>query len=271
MFITENNGSITVSDFGKINLSSTLNCGQCFRWSENNGVWSGVAFGRFTRVRQNGDTLVFVNTPKSDVENIWIHYFDLDRDYNKIISEISKDPIVRNAVEKYGVIRILNQDPSEAFVSFIISACNNIPRIKKIVNTMCESFGEKIDGGFTFPSPEKLASLSADDLAVLHAGYRVPYIMDAAKTVAENNGYFERLSIMSTDDARRELMKIKGVGRKVADCTLLFSMGRHDVFPVDRHIKEAVKKHYPNGLPECFNIDMGLSQQYVFINDLPNV
>ncbi len=271
MFITENNGNTSVSDFGKINLSSTLNCGQCFRWSENDGVWSGVAFGRFARIYQDGDTLVFINTPKSDVENIWIRYFDLKRDYGKIISGISSDPIVGNAVEKYGVIRILNQEPFEALVSFIISACNNIPRIKKIVNTLCESFGEKIDGGFAFPSPENLSMPSADDLAVLHAGYRVPYIMDCAKTVAENPGYFENIYSLPADDARKELMKIKGVGRKVADCTLLFSLGRHDVFPVDRHIKEAVKTHYPNGLPECFNIDMGLSQQYVFINDLPNV
>jgi len=264
--ITEKSGYTEVSGFGDINLALTLDCGQAFRWRESDGLWRSVAYGKSVCVKQEGESLFFYGSGEMDVKDIWIKYFDLERDYAGVLKSFSLDDRVKSAIAENGTVRILNQEPWEALCSFIISQCNNIPRIKGIINTLCESFGEKLeDGSFTFPSAENISSKTEDDLAVLRAGYRAPYILAAARAVASGELDLTGLVSSPLEDARKGLMSIRGVGRKVADCTLLFSMGFSEVFPVDRHIDRAMKEIYPDGLPACFDPFPGLAQQYIFI------
>ncbi|MBQ7638752.1 MAG: DNA-3-methyladenine glycosylase 2 family protein [Clostridia bacterium] len=267
MKITEKNDYTEVSGFGEMNLSLTLDCGQAFRWKEENGLWRGTAYGRSVAVESKNGALRFYGSSPEEVQKIWVRYFDLERDYESVVKSFALDERVRTAMERSGTVRILNQEPWEALCSFIISQCNNIPRIKGIINTLCLSFGTQLPGGsFTFPGPEKLARCEAEELDVLRAGYRAPYIIAAARAVASGRLDLEALSKGPLDDARKGLMEIRGVGRKVADCTLLFSMGFSEVFPVDRHIKRAMDEIYPGGLPSCFDPFPGLAQQYIFIS-----
>lgn len=267
MKITEKSGEILVSDFGGINLRETLFCGQAFRWKETeDGVFYGITRGREALVTQkNEDSLCFSGSTREDVEQIWIPYFDLERDYPAVLSKITRDSVVASAVNKTGTLRILNQEPWECLCSFIISACNNIPRISKIVATLCENFGEKTARGYAFPSAQTVAFLSETDLSVLHAGYRVPYILDAAQKVASGEISLAEIAEMPVEKAEKTLMTVNGVGKKVADCTMLYSLGFFDTYPVDRHIARANAEFFPDGLPSCFDGAKGLAQQYLFI------
>lgn len=254
-----------MSDFGRINLPLTLDCGQAFRWKDaGDGKFLGISKGHETLISSDGDIITFHNTPIEDVECIWTDYFDTAADYPSILTKLSADEKVCSAIKDYGIIRILNQEPWETLCSFIISACNNIPRIKGIVERLCEAYGEKTEHSYSFPSAEFLASKTADDLAFLRAGYRAPYIIDAARKVASGEIDLEKIRTMDELSAEKELMKISGVGKKVADCTMLFSLGFRDTYPIDRHIARANAELYPDGLPECFNGNKGLAQQYIF-------
>ncbi len=265
MNIIQHKTYVEVSDFGQINLDLTLDCGQAFRWeSLPDNSFFGIAAAKETRVKKEDNSLLFFNTPIEDVKSFWVNYFDLNSDYALILERLCKDEKISLAHSMYGTIRLLNQDPFETLCSFIISACNNIPRIKGIVKTLCESFGEKTENGFSFPSASVLASLSEKDLSVIRAGYRVPYILDAAKKVQSGEIDFDKIRSLSEDEARKELMKINGVGKKVADCTLLFSLGFKNCYPVDRHIARAETLLYPDGLPTFFSGNKGLAQQYIF-------
>lgn len=262
--IKRNNGT-EIADFGEINLPLTLDCGQAFRWeAENEDTFSGVAYEKQVRVKRTKDGILFLDTCEDEVKEIWIKYFDLDTDHKKILTKLCEDPIIKKAYEKFGSIHILNQEPWEALCSFIISSCNNIPRIKGIIKRLSEKLGEPAGDSFSFPSAKALAVKSEEDLAFLRAGYRAPYILDAARKVAEGEIDFEKIRLMSEEEAGKELMKIRGVGKKVADCTMLFSLGFTDVYPVDRHILRATSEYYPEGLPRCFSPYSGLAQQYIF-------
>ena len=265
MNITQHKSHIEVSDFGQINLELTLDCGQAFRWEPlPDGSFYGIADSRETRVKKEEDALLFFGTSEEDVRDFWVNYFDLTDDYDEILSRLCRDEKISLAHSMYGTIRLLNQPPFETLCSFIISACNNIPRIKSIIKTLCESFGEKCENGYSFPSACMMASLNEDDLSVIRAGYRVPYLLDAARKVADGEIDFDKIRSMNEDEARKELMKIKGVGKKVADCTLLFSLGFKNCYPVDRHIARADALMYPDGLPDFFSGNKGLAQQYIF-------
>lgn len=265
MEIFECSNGVEVTSFGEINLKLTLDCGQCFRWKENpDGSFSGIAHKKEVKIRKTDNGLLFEGTSIDDVKSIWANYFDLEYDYSSALKRLSSDEIINTEYNKHSTVRILNQEPFEALCSFIISSCNNIPRIKKIVDTLCENFGEHLGSGYSFPSPDTLAVLSVSDLAVLKVGYRDVYIMDAAEKVSSGEIDFDYIRTLSLAEAEKELMKIKGVGKKVADCTLLFSLGFKDCFPVDRHVKRAVGQYYPSGLPEFFSPDSGLAQQYIF-------
>lgn len=242
----------------------TFLCGQCFRFDPEEGGFSGIAGGRYIRAEQNGgETLLFC--PEEDFETFWRGYFDLDRDYSAVRPLIAHDPFLTEA-ERFGRgIRLLRQEPWEALCSFIISQCNNIPRIKSIVSRLCGTFGSPIPEGFAFPSPEVLAALTPEELAPLRAGYRAEYIVNAARAVASGETDLEALRSLPTDDARRELMKLSGVGKKVADCVLLFGLSKTDAFPVDVWIKKVLQSVYPSGLDTSVYGDLaGLVQQYIF-------
>ena len=262
--IKHKNGTEVIAE-GGINLPLTLDCGQAFRWvSDENGSFTAVVRKKEITVSQTENGILFHNTTEDEINDIWADYFDLRKDHTEILKRLSEDSYIRSAVEKYGTIRILNQEPWETLCSFIISSCNNIPRIKGIIKKMSEGFGEKTGNGYSFPDPEILAVKSEEELSFLRAGYRVPYILDAARRVASGEIDLEALKKKDEDTARRELMKIKGVGRKVADCTMLFSLEFNDVYPVDRHIERATREYYPDGLPEFFHPNSGLAQQYIF-------
>ena len=265
MEIFEKNGSVILEDVKCLDIPLCLDCGQAFRFYEKEDkTFHGVAFGKILDIEKDGNNYIFKHTAKEDFLNIWYKYFDLDRDYESIVSSFSDEYLIRACKEFHG-IRILRQDPWEALCSFIISQNNNIPRIKGIVERLCRNFGEQISGDdYTFPSYEVLYDKTPEDLAGLRVGFRAKYIIDAAKKVKSKEVDLYNLHLMRIEDARRELMKITGVGPKVAECTLLYGIGMMNAFPVDVWVKRIVSELYPNGLPECIKGVEGIAQQYLF-------
>lgn len=266
-YINEN-GTIIVKNVTSLDLGETLDCGQSFRWKDNgDGSFTGVAYEKLVTVSiQNGD-LHIENTTEQDFEKIWRKYFDLDLDYDSIRESIGKiHPVLKEASSYAPGIRILQQEPWEALCTFIISQNNNIKRIKGIVDRLCVSFGNKIGDTefYTFPKPEILAKLIPDDLAPLRAGFRNKYIIDASRKVASGEVDLEKCRNVPYDEARAELCKIKGVGNKVADCTLLFGMHRIEAFPIDVWMRRAMEKLFPNMTGEDFGEYAGIAQQYIF-------
>ncbi len=260
------NNNVYVKNIKTFNLAQTLDCGQAFRWREiSKDVWQGVAYGKKLKLEKTAeDTVILYDTAKEDFENLWREYFDLDRDYDEIIVKISSNTVLKTAAEYGYGIRVLNQEPWETLCSFIISQNNNIARIKGIIERLCENFGEEKNGYYTFPTAEKIASLTLDDLEVLRAGFRAKYILDAALKVSNGEVDLNSLSALSTDDARKELMKIKGVGPKVADCALLFSHRHTSAFPKDVWINRAMDKLFDGKLPPQAEEFAGIVQQYIF-------
>ena len=247
-------------------LALSLDCGQAFRWRQNDkGVWHGVVGKTVLDVDQNDDEIIFRNTSSDDFENIWKKYFDLERDYKKITDSFSADEYLSSATEEFYGIRVLNQEPWETVCSFIISQNNNIPRIKGIIERLCENFGEEIgEGDYSFPQAEKLAELDVEDLAVLRAGFRAKYILDAARKFSSKEVDVEKIFSSPIEVGRAELMKISGVGPKVAECALLYSFEKMQAFPIDVWVKRILFELYPDGLPECIGDYGGIAQQYLF-------
>lgn len=265
-----------VSDF---NLTHTFMCGQCFRWSEaENGEYTGVAFSRAVRMKLESSTLTIYNTSEEDVRTIWTRYLDLDRDYAAIKQILSADRYVADAIKFGGGIHILNQDIFECLISFIISTQNQIPRIKKAVNSLAEMYGDALCAGgnkmYTFPTPAQLEHVNADDLACLKIGYRAPYITDAVQRVCSGEIDLSAIPGMSYADAKAELMKIRGVGPKVADCVLLFSAGKSCAFPIDVWVSRTMRTLYTGDsatnreiekyAEKLFGEYAGFAQQYLF-------
>ena len=179
---------------------------------------------------------------------------------------MQNDPVLKNVIPHAKGIRILNQQPFETLVSFIISASNNIPRIKKIINSLCENFGEQIDGGFAFPTPGVLAKKTPADLAVIKAGFRDKYIIDCANKVASGALDLNKLKTLDINAAREQLKTVNGVGDKVADCSLLFGLGFINAFPKDVWIKRILNNYYGTNTEK--DLDFygfgGIAQQYLF-------
>lgn len=253
------------------NLKDTLECGQCFRWNENpDKSYTGVVSGRVVNVKQNGNEIIY------DCDKVFFeNYFDALTDYELISQSVTVDDVMFRAVDIGKGIRLLNQDFYETVISFIISQNNNIPRIKGIIEKLCEKYGEHIkDNFYSFPTPEKIAKLSPDDLAFLRAGYRDSYIIDASVKIANGEINQDIIKNAPIDEARAEISKIKGVGPKVADCILLFSGKRGEVFPTDVWIKKVLTHYYgfssltPKKINEFayekFGTNAGYAQQYLF-------
>ena len=250
---------ISAEDF---DLEQTLDCGQCFRWDrQENGSYQGVAFGKKLLLVQDGSFILFKGASPEDFQKIWRSYFDLDFSYSSVRKQLSAiHPVLKEACAFAPGIRILRQDPWEALCSFIISQNNNIPRIKGIIARLCAGFGEN-DG---FPSPEVLAPLDVEDLAPLRSGFRAKYILSAARLVSTGEVDFTAVSSLPLDEARDMLMKIHGVGRKVADCALLYGFHRLDAFPMDVWMRRAMDALFPGISPQDFGSYAGLAQQYIF-------
>lgn len=249
-----------------LDLAQTLDCGQSFRWEqEENGDFRGVAFDREVTVHlDGGDFYIFGG--KAEDSALWSDYFDLDFDYGVIKNELSAlSPVLKSAAEYAPGIRILRQDSWEALCSFIISQNNNIPRIKGIIKRLCECFGDKTeDSGYTFPSAARLSDLSVEDLAPLKSGFRAKYLIDAAQRVSSGEINLDEVLVMPIDEARQRLMKIKGVGPKVAECALLYGMHRLECFPMDVWMKRAMAVLLPEFTIEDLGQYAGIAQQYIF-------
>ncbi|MDY5948045.1 MAG: DNA glycosylase, partial [Oscillospiraceae bacterium] len=211
-------------------LERTLDCGQAFRWVQTGeNEWHGVAFAKPLTLKYDGGEIKFLGTNLTDFENIWKPYFDLDRDYDLLCRRFSRDKHLEKAVAECYGIRLLRQEPWEALCSFIISQNNNIPRIKGIIDRLCRLLGEHLGGDdYAFPTPEAVAAAGIDGLAPIRAGFRAKYIIDAARKVADGEIDFEKIKAAPIDEGRDELIKIKGVGEKVAQCTLLYGFGKID-------------------------------------------
>lgn len=257
----ENNYRIPCPEI--FDLALCLDCGQAFRWTNKGNIWEGVAYGKYLKTEQTEGEIVFYNCTEEDFKTIWSSYFDLDCDYERILSSYD-DEHLKTAVTEFPGIRILRQEPWEALCSFIISQNNNIPRIKGIIERLCEEFGEGESGKKSFPTAEMLSKLTVDDLAPLRAGFRAKYIIDAARKVASGEVDFAKINENPIEFGREELQKIKGVGAKVAECTLLYGFHKIEAFPIDVWVKRIMSEMYPNGLPECTKGTEGIAQQYLF-------
>jgi len=253
----------------ELDIVKTFECGQCFRWNaQEDGSYIGVV-GEMAARLEDLDGEVYIT--QSGLPNIaaWQEYFDMSLDYALVGASFNVGEYLRRCAEFGAGIRILRQDKWEALCSFIISQCNNIPRIKKIVETLCERFGNEIsfEGKtlYTFPSAARIAQLTPEDLAPLHSGYRAAYIIDAAKKIAAGEIDLDKLARQDTAKARAALMSISGVGAKVANCAVLFGLHHMHAFPVDVWIKRALTEHFPKNFdPATLGDYAGLAQQYIF-------
>ena len=324
-------------------LQQTLECGQCFNFEKiDENEYVVMAYGRVLHVIQHGASeagnpkagsgevfanteseLEFVNAAPEDIQNIWVPYFDLDRDYDEIkAAVIAAEPRLESVIKKYGGIRILNQEFPETLLSFIISQNKNIPQIKKIVRSICDGFSKsqetvriKTESGYEdrlyhpFPDVDTLKNMTEDDFRTLKTGFRAPYLINAIRAMyGESGGAMpegsavpkagelpevgvmpesgtlpeqpellqgEKLKAMSFEEAKTALTGIKGVGDKVANCVLLFSLGFRSAFPVDVWIKRVMEEMYfgcdtPKKEIEHFALEKfgkwgGYAQQYLFM------
>ncbi len=263
MAITEN--QIIIKDVKNFDLAQTLDCGQAFRWKMcDDGSWSGIAHGKKIRILKKDNDIIIIGTDQQEFETVWKKYFDLERDYGKIIESVGCNETLKAAALFGNGIRILKQEPWEALCSFIISQNNNIPRIKGIIERLCENFGDRKDDYYTFPTYERLAACTAEDLAPIRSGFRAKYIIDAAQKVANKSIDLNQLEKVGYSQAQSQLMTIKGVGPKVADCALLYGLGYIEAFPSDVWIKRALNEFFDGKIPDCAKPFGGIVQQYIF-------
>ena len=274
IFKSENN--IIIENPEHFSLSDTFDCGQCFRFGKTGAdCFEGVAFGRYLKAFQK-DNKIYLEANPEDFDNIWHNFFDIGRDYGKIFEILRKDEILRKASDFCPGIRILKQEPFECLISFIISANNNIPRIKKTIERLCENFGEKIThenkNYYTFPAPEKIAGLNLEDLDVLKSGFRAKYILGAAKKVADGEIDLDSVFKMTLDGGSEYLQQIKGVGAKIAACVLLFAYNKLEAFPIDVWIKRVLEKYYSIDFDyrNTFGEYAGIAQEYLYYYERKN-
>lgn len=266
------------------NIKQILECGQCFRWEKvSDNDYIGVAFGRVIEVIQKDDNVTILNTNEEDFYKIWQNYFDLERDYSIIKEDLSKDKILKESVEYGYGIRILNQEPFEILISFIISARNSIPSIMKTIKKICIKWGNEIEYNgqkyYTFPEPSMLENITEDEIRETGASFRSKYILDTVNKIIQNNNLNE-INKLSDDECHAALQDFKGVGAKVADCVMLFSMGKTSAFPVDVWVKRAMMYFYnakEGSLNKIrifardkFKENSGFAQQYMFYNAREN-
>ena len=276
--ISEKDGVLRVGGTGDFSVFSTFDCGQCFRFdpvedSKYKVEYSGVARGRKIGFAQNAPGEIFIIGASQDDFPVWEKYLALDVDYDAMneamILGVPEGPdreMMRRAVEASRGIRILRQDRWEALCSFIVSQNNNIPRIKKIISALSEKYGRDIGGAFDFPTAKALFEAGEEAIFALRTGFRAKYITDAARTVCEDAGFLEKVAAAKEyADAESMLVSIKGVGPKVAACTLLFGFERYDAFPVDVWIKKVLAKRFSENFDyHVLGTAAGVAQQYLF-------
>lgn len=262
----------------RIDIALTFECAQAFRFQKTeNGAYLGVAGKKPVFVRQNGEGMDLYPVEREAFQHFWYDYFDLGLNYQNILALFRQDPILNRAVEEFPGLRLLNQQPFETLITFIISSNNNEKRIRGIVERLCEAAGEPIMCGerrfFAFPEPEALAALPLSRLQALGAGYRAEYIKRTAAEVARGFA-LDRLFNMEYREAKKELCLLMGVGPKVADCVLLFALKKKNAFPIDTWMRKVLTSLYgfsPKSDAEAMDFAQtrfggyaGIAQQYLF-------
>ena len=271
-----------VSSFEPVHI---FECGQCFRWNkEEDGSYTGVFRNNVVNVKKESNQVIFEGICDGDIESVCKEYFDLETDYEKIKQELSKiDRYLKASIEYGSGIRILNQDLWETIISFIISANNNIPRIKGIIERISKKYGNKIifrgKEYYTFPDMKVLGKASVEDLRALGLGFRDKRIYETTKMFLNKEITLEELKEEKDTNALRDkLMTLSGVGGKVADCIMLFSLKKYEVFPIDVWVRRVMNELYikeddenkvsktliQNIAREKYANLAGLAQQYLF-------
>ena len=275
-----------IENIDSFELKDIFDCGQCFRWNEKeDGSYTGVFKGNVLNVKKEGDKITFKGICNGNIKDVVEDYFDLNRDYEKIKDILSKiDDNMKKSVEYGRGIRILNQDLWETIISFIISANNNIPRIKGIIERLSKNYGKEIDYNgekyYTFPTAEELKDVSVEKYRELGLGFRDIRLYETNKMILEKQVDLAELkNNPNTMEVRDKLLTLSGVGPKVADCILLFSdLKRFEVFPIDVWVRRVMndlyiknddetkvnKKQIEKIAKEKFGNLAGLAQQYLF-------
>ena len=262
-------------------LAATLTSGQAFRWQMENGAWTGVIGGRWLRLRAAGNS-IFAETAEPQAGWRWLaDYLQVEIDFDAVLKSFPDDAPMRAAVAACRGLRLLRQEPWECLASFILSSTKQIVQIRQIVALLCERFGEPLPvtaacaPAFSFPSAAQIAALSELDLRNCKMGFRAPYLLAAARTMTEGKIGLERLRGWPIAAARAELLKLPGVGRKIADCVLLFGCGFDGAFPIDVWVMKALRQLYfprrkararqlENFAAAHFGPHAGYAQQYLF-------
>ena len=263
-----------------INLFDTVNCGQCFRFKQNDdNSFTMVLTDRVIKIKQEDNDLIVYSNNSNNLEIVVIDYFDLKTDYNKInIELLKKDKILTEAINCSKGFRILKQEPFEMLISYIISQNNNVKRIMKSIELLSAKFGKKIqfenEDYYLFPTLEELSEIQIDDLKNIGVGFRDKYIISALNLIKNGTIDLEKIYYMNTNEALEYLELIKGIGPKVASCILLFGYGKYDVFPVDTWVIHAMEKLEPNIKPtqkeiikfanETYGEYSGIALQYMY-------
>jgi N-glycosylase/DNA lyase len=230
-------------------LDVTLCCGQVFRWEKIGEWWYGVVGDDVLKVRQEGNKLEYENTDARFVNQ----YFGLNENLEEIAESIRKDTHINKAIQEYWGLRIIKQDPWECLISYICATFKNIAAIKHMLNNLSRKFGTKktLDDFefYSFPKPETLARTNEKDLASCGLGYRAKYVLETSKRIYKDNFDFATLTKIPYSEAKKILTEFSGVGAKVADCILLFSLEKTEAFPVDIWVKRVMLNHYRDKLP----------------------
>ena len=227
----------------QINFNQTINSGQVFLWKQYDDVWYGIDGQNIIKISQQ--PLSIESTTNNEEE-----FFRFDDNFEEIISQISNDKIVKKAIKKSPGLRLLRQDPFQCYISFIISSNSNIQNIRNSLEKLCKNFGQKIKFQniefFVFPTPEMLANAKISDLLKCGLGYRAKFVKHASKNVFEQKFNFDFLRKTDYYTAKNRLLETFGIGNKVADCILLFSLDKLEAFPLDRWMIRILEKYYPN-------------------------
>ena len=282
MKVSCENNIVTVDGVNDFTLSQILECGQCFHFDKlDEEVYEVVAFGRAVKMEQTDKVLRIYGSSMEDYEGIWKLYLDMDNDYGLIKQSVIKaDGALKTAVDEKSGIHILNQDFFETLISFIVSQNKSIPQIKQCVKNISHRFGDEVKGYngetfYVFPDVQRLHDATEEELRECKVGFRAPYIKNATEAVYSGAVTKEKLDELDIAQARELLMTIKGVGEKVANCVLLFGLGRREAFPVDVWMKRIMEQMYFDGKDtkkqdiEAFAVNKfgdlgGYAQQYLF-------
>lgn len=275
----EQEDKVILKQVRNFELPHIFDCGQCFRWNmDESGNYTGVAFGRVIELEKSGEDVIIYNTNLKDFNDIWLDYFDLQRDYSSIKEEFRKDELLKKAVDFGYGIRLLQQDPFELLISFIISANNRIPMIKKAIENISRKYGKEVSYKgkvyYTFPTLEEFYITTEEEADSLGVGFRGKYILKSLEDLRNKKYNLDIIKSKNDDECHKELQQFSGVGPKVADCIMLFSMNKYSAFPVDVWVKRAMQFFYvaPDvSLPKIrqfardkFGSLSGFAQQYLF-------